>query len=95
MFQVTVFERPAPAGTPERGAAESVLGRARAERDVAGLVDGLNFRQKVDRSLGCRPCTRITTDPNERAGRWIGTSKCGGECGIHTQPLRRVDGAGI
>ncbi|MHC4718370.1 MAG: phosphoadenosine phosphosulfate reductase domain-containing protein, partial [Planctomycetota bacterium] len=29
------------------------------------------------RSLGCGPCTRITTAPNERAGRWIGTSKCG------------------
>jgi phosphoadenosine phosphosulfate reductase len=40
------------------------------------------------RSLGCSPCTRITTDPNERAGRWIGTSKCGGECGIHTRPLK-------
>ena len=47
------------------------------------------------RSLGCGPCTRITTDPDERAGRWIGTSKCGGECGIHTRPLKLVDGAGI
>ncbi|HAU38792.1 MAG TPA: phosphoadenylyl-sulfate reductase [Phycisphaerales bacterium] len=47
------------------------------------------------RSLGCSPCTRITTDPNERAGRWIGTSKCGGECGIHTRPLKLRDGAGI
>lgn len=40
------------------------------------------------RSLGCAPCTRISTDKNERAGRWIGTSKCGGECGIHTCPLK-------
>jgi phosphoadenosine phosphosulfate reductase len=40
------------------------------------------------RSLGCSPCTRITTGKNERAGRWIGTSKCGGECGIHTRPLK-------
>jgi len=40
------------------------------------------------RSLGCAPCTRITNDDNERAGRWIGTSKCGGECGIHTRPLK-------
>ncbi len=40
------------------------------------------------RSLGCTPCTRITTDENERAGRWLNTSKCGGECGIHTQPLK-------
>ncbi len=47
------------------------------------------------RSLGCAPCTNITTDPDERAGRWIGTSKCGGECGIHTRPLTLVDGAGI
>lgn len=39
------------------------------------------------RSLGCLPCTRITQNRNERAGRWIGTSKCGGECGIHTRPL--------
>lgn len=47
------------------------------------------------RSLGCAPCTHITTDPNERAGRWIGTSKCGGECGIHTRPLKLADGAGV
>lgn len=40
------------------------------------------------RSLGCEPCTRIVADPNERAGRWLGTSKCGGECGIHTRPLK-------
>ncbi len=39
------------------------------------------------RSLGCAPCTHITNDLDERAGRWIGTSKCGGECGIHTRPL--------
>lgn len=41
------------------------------------------------RSLGCAPCTKITNDENERAGRWIGTSKCGGECGIHTRPLKK------
>ena len=40
------------------------------------------------RSLGCAPCTRISTGPDERAGRWQGTSKCGGECGIHTRPLK-------
>ncbi len=40
------------------------------------------------RSLGCAPCTHIATGPDERAGRWIGTSKCGGECGIHTRPLK-------
>lgn len=48
------------------------------------------------RSLGCAPCTHITTDDNERSGRWIGTSKCGGECGIHTRPLKvNVAGDGI
>jgi phosphoadenosine phosphosulfate reductase len=40
------------------------------------------------RSLGCRPCTKIALGADERAGRWIGTSKCGGECGIHTRPLK-------
>ena len=40
------------------------------------------------RSLGCAPCTRISAEPDERAGRWLGTSKCGGECGIHTRPLK-------
>lgn len=40
------------------------------------------------RSLGCAPCTRISQGADERAGRWLGTSKCGGECGIHTQPLK-------
>jgi phosphoadenosine phosphosulfate reductase len=39
------------------------------------------------RSLGCWPCTKIAQGADERAGRWIGTSKCGGECGIHTRPL--------
>ena len=40
------------------------------------------------RSLGCATCTKIANGPDERAGRWIGTSKCGGECGIHTRPLK-------
>lgn len=47
------------------------------------------------RSLGCLPCTKITTEENERAGRWVGTSKWGGECGIHTKLLKNVDGDGI
>lgn len=48
------------------------------------------------RSLGCGPCTKITTDDNERAGRWLNTSKCGGECGIHTRSLKvNVNGDGI
>jgi len=40
------------------------------------------------RSLGCAPCTKIAIGDNERAGRWLNTSKCGGECGIHTRPLK-------
>jgi phosphoadenosine phosphosulfate reductase len=40
------------------------------------------------RSLGCEPGTQIESGEDERAGRWIGTSKCGGECGIHTRPLK-------
>ena len=47
------------------------------------------------RSLGCAPCTKITSGIDERAGRWINTSKCGGECGIHTRPLKNVGGDGI
>ncbi len=41
------------------------------------------------RSLGCAPCTHLVADTEtERSGRWIGTSKCGGECGIHTKILK-------
>jgi phosphoadenosine phosphosulfate reductase len=47
------------------------------------------------RSLGCAPCTRIATGNNERAGRWVGTSKCGGECGIHTRSLKNYDASRI
>ena len=46
------------------------------------------------RSLGCGPCSRISTGADERSGRWIGTSKCGGECGIHTRPLKTAETAG-
>lgn len=40
------------------------------------------------RSLGCEPCTHLTAGGSERDGRWLSTSKCGGECGIHTRPLK-------
>lgn len=42
------------------------------------------------RSLGCEPCSRKEEDENEteREGRWSGTKKQGGECGIHSQLLR-------
>jgi len=39
------------------------------------------------RSLGCLPCSKPYTD-TERSGRWAGTDKCGGECGIHTRSLK-------
>jgi phosphoadenosine phosphosulfate reductase len=39
------------------------------------------------RSIGCEPCSKPGGE-NERDGRWAGTSKCGGECGIHTQKLK-------
>jgi len=39
------------------------------------------------RSIGCAPCSNPGGE-NERDGRWKGTSKCGGECGIHTQQLK-------
>ncbi|MEK7352884.1 MAG: phosphoadenylyl-sulfate reductase [Chloroflexota bacterium] len=41
------------------------------------------------RSLGCAPCSHPGGE-NERDGRWQDTSKCGGECGIHTQTLKEV-----
>ncbi len=45
------------------------------------------------RSLGCEPCTMpIRDDQLERDGRWLNTSKCGGECGIHTMELKRKGG---
>ncbi len=39
------------------------------------------------RSLGCAPCSH-PGGVMERDGRWQNTSKCGGECGIHTQMLK-------
>jgi len=39
------------------------------------------------RSLGCAPCSGPGGE-FERDCRWKDTSKCGGECGIHTQRLK-------
>lgn len=39
------------------------------------------------RSIGCAPCSNPGGEL-ERDGRWKDTSKCGGECGIHTQTLK-------
>lgn len=46
------------------------------------------------RSLGCKPCSKPYTK-EERGGRWQGTKKECGECGIHTQDLvkREEDGS--
>ncbi len=44
---------------------------------------------RLIRSIGCEPCTSPVYDwQEEREGRWKGTSKCGGECGIHTRRLK-------
>lgn len=41
------------------------------------------------RSLGCACCTSLPKEgETERMGRWRGTIKQGGECGIHTQRLK-------
>lgn len=46
--------------------------------------------QEGFRSLGCAVCTVPEEDESypERHGRWKGTSREGGECGIHTQTLK-------
>ncbi|MDP2919996.1 MAG: phosphoadenosine phosphosulfate reductase family protein [Dehalococcoidia bacterium] len=43
------------------------------------------------RSLGCAPCSH-PGGVLERDGRWQDTSKCGGECGIHTLALKSQSG---
>ncbi len=43
--------------------------------------------KKDYRSIGCAPCSNPGGEL-ERDGRWKDTSKCGGECGIHTQSLK-------
>jgi phosphoadenosine phosphosulfate reductase len=58
-----------------------------SDDDVAGYVtehdvpvNPLVFRGY--RSVGCQPCTRVTTDPSDpRSGRWAGSPRT--ECGIH------------
>jgi len=43
------------------------------------------------RSLGCAPCTVPVLDyESEKDGRWRAINKRAGECGIHTQPLRKL-----
>jgi phosphoadenosine phosphosulfate reductase len=39
------------------------------------------------RSLGCLKCSKPNSE-TERGGRWEGTSKVGGECGIHSTMYR-------
>jgi phosphoadenosine phosphosulfate reductase len=48
--------------------------------------------KKGYRSLGCEPCTvLIKDDAPERSGRWVGTDKVGGECGIHTMHKKPIE----
>jgi len=42
------------------------------------------------RSLGCEPCTSLGGE-EERDGRWRGTPKWGGECGIHTMHKKQLN----
>jgi phosphoadenosine phosphosulfate reductase len=52
------------------------------------LAHDVPYNPLLDRgykSIGCWPCTRpVREGEDERAGRWAGTGKAGGECGIHT-----------
>lgn len=41
------------------------------------------------RSLGCLKCSKPNTK-TERGGRWEGTVKVGGECGIHSTMYKRI-----
>jgi phosphoadenosine phosphosulfate reductase len=40
------------------------------------------------KSLGCAPCSKFSLSADDRARRWTTASKCGGECNIHTRPLK-------
>lgn len=50
-------------------------------------IDPHPWYGKGYRSLGCAPCSG-PGGKLERDCRWKDTSKCGGECGIHTQRLK-------
>jgi phosphoadenosine phosphosulfate reductase len=50
-------------------------------------IEPHSWYQRGYRSLGCAPCSNPGGEL-ERDGRWQNTSKCGGECGIHTQALK-------
>lgn len=48
----------------------------------AHAIPHLSLYDQGFRSIGCEPCTQLSTDPkNPRAGRWGGRKL---ECGIHT-----------
>ena len=50
-------------------------------------IEAHPWYKKDYRSIGCAPCSNPGGEL-ERDGRWKDTSKCGGECGIHTQRLK-------
>jgi len=62
---------------------EAEIWRYKATRGI----ESHSWYVKGYRSLGCEPCSNVG-GVLERNGRWKGTSKCGGECGIHTQRLK-------
>ena len=62
---------------------ETDIWKYMATRDI----DSHPWYRQDYRSIGCAPCSNPGGEL-ERDGRWQDTSKCGGECGIHTQRLR-------
>jgi phosphoadenosine phosphosulfate reductase len=57
-----------------------------SDADVADYIErnGLMVNPLLDdgySSIGCEPCTKRSTGPDARAGRWAGLAKT--ECGIH------------
>ena len=52
-------------------------------------IDVNPLYKKGYRSLGCLPCSEvISAGQTERHGRWLGTDKQSGECGIHSKGLK-------
>ena len=72
-----------------RSIAKAVTYRLSSSCVTFAVACGITGEAKTAAAIGtCDVFAKIATGPDERAGRWIGTSKCGGECGIHTRPLK-------